>query len=70
MASTPENISQVYKAWCFSREITTKGRLPNDDHWVDFNASNNSLNAGSFVYGKIISYLDSQYEMEGRVKTT
>ena len=60
MASTPENISQVYKPWCFFYEKSpSKGRLPNDDRWVDFNASNNSLNAGSFIYGEIIPYLDS-----------
>ena len=32
----------------------------NEDQWVDFDDSNNSLNAGSFIYGEIIPDLESQ----------
>ena len=42
----------------------------NEDQWVDFDYSNNSLNAGSFIYGEIIPDLESQLEIEGKVKIT
>ena len=51
-------------------ESPPKGRLPNEDRWVDLDASNNSLSVESFNYGEIILDLESQLEMEGKVRTT
>ena len=51
-------------------ESPTKGRLPNEDRWVDLDDSNNSLIAESFIYGEIILDLGSQLEMEGNVRNT
>ena len=45
-------------------------RLPNEDRWVDFDDSHNSLHAGSFIYGKIIPDLESRLEIESKVKNT
>ena len=73
MASTPENISQFYEpCWFLHRilESPPEERFPNEDQWVDFDDSNNSLNTGSFIYGEIIPDLESQLEMEGKVKNT
>ena len=50
------------------RESLPEERHPNEDS--DFNDSNNSLNAGSFIYGEIIPDLESQLEIEGKVKIT
>ena len=51
-------------------ESPPEERFPNEDQWVDFDDSNNSLNTGSFIYGEIIPDLESQLEMEGKVKNT
>ena len=51
-------------------ESPPKGRLPNEDRWVDLDDSNNSLSVESFIYGEIILDLESQLEMEGKVRTT
>ena len=50
------------------RESPPEERLPNEDHWVDFDDSINPLNVGSFIYGKIIPDLESQLEIEGKAK--
>ena len=52
------------------RESLPEESHPNEDQWVDFDDSNNSLNAGSFIYGEIIPDLESQLEIEGKVKIT
>ena len=52
------------------RESPPEERHPNEDQWVDFDDSKNSLNAGSFMYGEIIPDLESQLEIEGIVKNT
>ena len=52
------------------RESPPEERHLNGDQWVDFDNSNNSLNAGSFIYGEIIPDLESQLEIEGKVKIT
>ena len=54
-----------YDGWSVSSINRT-----NEDQWVDFDYSNNSLNAGSFIYGEIIPDLESQLEIEGKVKIT
>ena len=57
MVSTPENISQFYEPCWFLRRILEsppEERLPNEDQWVGFDDSNNSLNAESFIYREII----------------
>ena len=51
-------------------ESPPKGRLPNEDRWVDLDDSNNSLIAESFIYGEINLDLGSQLEMEGKVRNT
>ena len=45
------------------RESPPEERLPNEDHWVDFDDSINPLNVGSFIYRKIIPDLESQLEI-------
>ena len=50
------------------RESPPEERHPNEDQWIDFDDSNNSLNAGSFIYGEIIPDLESYLEIEGKVK--
>ena len=73
MVSTTENISQFYELCWFLRRILEsppEERLPNEDQWVGFDDSNNSLNAESFIYREIIPNLGSQIEMEGKVKNT
>ena len=52
------------------RESPPEERLPNEDHWVDFDDSINPLNVGSFIYGKIIPDFESQLEIEGKAKNT
>ena len=52
------------------RKSPPEERHPNEDQWVDFDASNNSLNTGCFIYGEIIPDLESQLEIEGKVKIT
>ena len=66
------NISQFYELCWFLRfwKSPPKGRLPNEDRWVDLDDSNNSLSVESFIYGEIILDLESQLEMEGKVRTT
>ena len=60
------NISQFYEPWWFLRfGNPPEERLPNEDQWVDFDDSINSLNAGSFIYGERIPDLESQLEIEG-----
>ena len=73
MVSTTENISQFYELCWFLRRILEsppEERLPNEDQWVGFDDSNNSLNAESFIYRETIPNLGSQIEMEGKVKNT
>ena len=71
MASTPETSPSSTSHIDFNDSgIATKGRLPNEDRWVDLDNSNNSLSAESFIYGEIILDLGSQLEMEGKVRTT
>ena len=73
MVSTTENISQFYELCWFLRRILEsppEERLPNEDQWVGFDDSKNSLNAESFIYREIIPNLGSQIEMEGKVKNT
>ena len=48
------------------RESPPEERLPNEDHWVDFDDSINPLNVGSFIYRKIIPDAESQLEIEGK----
>ena len=50
------------------RDSLPEERHPNED--IDFDDSNNSLNAGSFIYGEIIPDLESQFDIEGKVKIT
>ena len=51
-------------------ESPSKGRLPNEDQWVDFDDWNNSLNAGSLIYEEMIPDLENQLEIEGKVENT
>ena len=51
-------------------ESPPKGRLPNEDQWVDFDDWNNSLNAGSLIYEEMIPDLENQLEIEDKVENT
>ena len=55
MARTSETYPVLRAMIIFTiRESPPEERHPNEDQWVDFDDSNNSLNAGSFIYGEII----------------
>ena len=51
-------------------ESPPKGRLSNEDQWVDFDDWNNSLNAGSLIYEEMIPDLENQLEIEDKVENT
>ena len=51
-------------------ESPPKGRLSNEDQWVDFDDWYNSLNAGSLIYEEMIPDLENQLEIEDKVENT